>query len=82
MCVGGGRDHQAVHPGRQQRLRRVRDLGPVPLGGRLGRVRDRVGDDEGGDGVQRGQGLGVEGADAAEAENSDTHVLECSSRVL
>ncbi|GGS83032.1 hypothetical protein GCM10010206_52030 [Streptomyces cinerochromogenes] len=73
MGVGGRRDDEAVHTGREQGLRRVRDLGPEPLGGGLGRVRERVGDDERLDGVEAGEGLGVEGADTAEAEDSDTH---------
>ncbi|GAA3209410.1 hypothetical protein GCM10020256_06700 [Streptomyces thermocoprophilus] len=71
--VGGGSDDDAVHAGGEQGLGRVHDLGPEPLAGGLGGLRERVGDDEGVDGVERCQGRGVEGPDPAEAEDSDTH---------
>lgn len=80
--VGRRRDHHTVHTGGEHGLRRVRDLGAEPLGGGLRGVRERVGDDERADGVESGEGLGVEGADAAEAEDSDTHVVRCSLLVV
>ncbi len=73
MGVRGRGDDDAVHSGGEQGLGRVHDLAAEPLGGGLRRVRERVGEYEGVDGVESGEGLGVEGADAAEAEDSDAH---------
>jgi hypothetical protein len=67
------RDHDAVHAGGQQGLGRVHDLAAEALRGGLGGLREGVGEHERLDGVESGEGLGVEGADAAEAEDSDAH---------
>ncbi|GAA0536449.1 hypothetical protein GCM10010390_42880 [Streptomyces mordarskii] len=77
--VGVGRrgDHDAVHTGGEHGLRRGDRPGAEPLGGGGGGRGDRVGDREGVPRVERGQGLGVEGADPAQAHDADRHGELC-----
>jgi hypothetical protein len=71
--VGRGRHHDAVDPRGQQRRRAVGRLG-VEAGGDLGGDgRDGVGDDQRVDHRQVGEGLGVERADPAQADQAKTH---------
>ncbi len=75
MGVGGRGDHHAVHAGRQDGLRRIRHLRAEPFRGPLGGLRERVGDHEGVDHREGGEGLGVERADPSEPHDADAHVL-------
>ena len=52
---------------------RVRGLGAEPFGDRRGDRGHRIGDDEGVDLVEVGQGVGVERADPAESDQTETH---------
>ena len=74
--MGAGRrgDDDAVDAGIQQGLGRGDrgGLADAPGHGVDGRA-DRVGDDELVDAVEGGEGVGVEGADPAEADESDAH---------
>ena len=74
MRVGRRGDDDAVDAGGQQRLGRG-DRPRLPIravDGVDGRGH-RVGDDELVDAVEGGEGVGVEGADPAEADESDAH---------
>ena len=75
MGIGGRRDDDAVDARGEQRVG-VGDRGRLadPAGDGLDGRGDRVGDDELVDVVEPGEGVGVEGADAPEADESDAHL--------
>src|SRR5690606_4360263 len=71
--VGGGRDQHPVDARREQLGHRADRLGAHALGDLLRQRRHRVGHDQRVDGVQAGEGLGVEGPDPAEADQAEPH---------
>ena len=73
MDVGGGGDHDAVHPRPQQRLGAGGRLSADSLDSRLDQRGHRVVDDERLDLVESAEGGGVERADSAEADQTQTH---------
>ena len=74
MRAGVGGDDDAVDTGIQHRLGGVDGSGLADApGDRIDRRTDGVGDDELVDAVEGGECVGVEGADPAEADESDTH---------
>ena len=75
MGGGRGRDDDAVDAGIQHGLGRGDGRGLADAGGHgVDGGADRVGDDELVDAVEGGEGVGVEGADPAEADESDAHL--------
>ena len=74
MRAGVGGDDDAVDAGIQHRLGGGHGGGLAdPRGDGIDRRTDGIGDDELVDAVEGGECVGVEGADPAEADESDTH---------
>ena len=74
VAGGGGGDHQGVDARVEQRVGRGRPLQPLLGRHLLGARRVDVGHHELVDGIEAVEGLGVEGADPADAGESDAHV--------
>ena len=74
MGGGGRRDHDTVDPRGEERFGGIGAGGLAePSRHRVDGSIDRVGDDELVDVVEGSEGVGVEGADPAEADESDAH---------